>query len=72
MPGFAGVTPIDTSAAALTVSVVDPDTLPSVAVSCAVPRLSAAARPLAGALSTETTAAAEELQVTVAVRSRVE
>ena len=66
------MTPIDTSVAALTVSVVDPEMPPSVAVSRDVPRPSAVARPLAGALSTEATAGAEELQVTVEVRSRVE
>jgi hypothetical protein len=42
---FAGVTPIDTSVAGVTVKLVDPDTAPSVAVTVTDPGASAEARP---------------------------
>jgi hypothetical protein len=70
---FAGVTPIDTSVAAVTVRLVDADTLPRVAVMVVEPELAAVANPLEPAvLLIEATPVAEELQVTAAVRLCVE
>lgn len=45
MLGFEGVTPIDTSVAAVTVKFVEPVTVPKVAVMLAEPGLSALASP---------------------------
>lgn len=71
--GFTGVTPIDTRVAALTVSVVEPDTLASAAVIVVEPGLTALPSPLEPALLlTDATPVAEELQVTEVVRSWVE
>ena len=63
--GAAGVTAIETRAAAVTVRVVDPVTLPEVALIVVVPTPPALASPLAEMVAT---VPAEELQVTVAVR----
>ncbi len=63
--GEAGVTAIETRATAVTVMVVDPVTLPEVALIVVVPTPVALASPLAEIVAT---VAAEELQVTVAVR----
>ena len=72
MLGLVGVTPIDTSVADVTVSVVLPETVPDVAVRVVGPGATEVARPLEPAvLLTEATAAADELQVTDAVRSCV-
>ena len=69
MLGFAGVTDRDTSVAGVTVRVVDPDTLPDVAVIVVEPVPAPLASPLEPvALLMEATAADEELQVTVVVR----
>jgi hypothetical protein len=71
--GFAGVTPIETSVAGVTVSPVDPDTLPVAAVMVTDPALTPVARPWkSGALLTDATAVFEELHATEAVRFCVE
>jgi hypothetical protein len=71
--GFAGVTPMETTVAAVTVRVVDPDTPCRLAVISVAPGLSPVACPLEPELLfTEATVAAEEVQVTEVVRSRVE
>jgi hypothetical protein len=73
MLGFAGVTPIETSVAAVTFRVVDPDTPPSVAVIVVEPGLSAVVSPFdPDVLLTEAAVVAEELQVAKLVRSCVE
>ena len=46
MPGFGGVTVMDTRAAAVTVSVVEPETLPRVAMTLVEPAATPAANPL--------------------------
>jgi hypothetical protein len=61
MLGFMGVTPIDTRVAAVTARVVDPDTLPRVAVIVVVPGLTAVASP---ALLMEAMAALADFQAT--------
>ena len=63
--GAAGVTAIETRAAVVTVMVVDPVTVPEVALMLVVPTPVALARPPAEIVAT---AGAEELQVTDAVR----
>jgi hypothetical protein len=64
---FAGVTPMETKVAAVTVSVVDPDIFPSVAVIVVDPVLSAVARPwLPVALLIEATVGLLELHTTCA------
>jgi hypothetical protein len=63
--GFAGVTAIDTNVAAVTVSVVLPETLPEVAWMVVDPAPTALARP---AVLIVATVAAEELHVAVLVR----
>ena len=63
--GFAGVTAIDTRAAAVTVSVVDPLTVPELAPTVVVPTLLPTARP---PLEMVATPVDEELQFTVLVR----
>jgi hypothetical protein len=69
MLGFAGVIAMDTSVAAVTVSVVDPDVPPNVAVIVVVPADADVARPLEpDALLTVATPAVNEFQVTVVVR----
>ena len=67
---FAGVTPRDTRVAAVTVKFVVPEIAPSVAVIAVAPGLAVAAKPFEpGALLTDATPVAEELQVTELVRS---
>ena len=71
--GRAGVTPIETSVAAATVSVVLPDTAPRVAVIAVLPTLTVAARPREPvALLIVATAGVPEDHVTVVVRFCVE
>ncbi len=68
----AGTIERDTSAGGGTVRVVDPDTLPIVAVIVVAPADAGVARPLEpAALLTAATAEDDELQVAVAVRSCV-
>ena len=70
MLGFVGDTSIDTSVADVTVRVVLPETVPDIALMTVEPAATAVARPLEpGALLTVATAAADEVQVTDAVRS---
>jgi hypothetical protein len=70
--GFAGVTPMETRVAAVTVRVVDPDTPCRLAVITVAPGLSPVACPLEPELlATEATVTAEEVQVAEVVRSRV-
>ena len=70
MLGFAGVTPKDTRVAAVTVKFVVPDIAPTVALITVMPGLAVAATPFEpGALLTDATPVAEELQVTEPVRS---
>ena len=70
---FIGVTPIDTSVAVVTVSVMFADTVPRVAATVLDPGLNARTSPAdPAALLTEATAELEELQVTALVRSCVE
>jgi hypothetical protein len=72
MLGLIGVTAIDTSVAEVTVSVVDPDILPDVAVIVVEPAATDVAKPLEPAvLLIAATAAADELQLTAAVKSCV-
>jgi hypothetical protein len=72
MLGAAGVTAMDTSVAGVTVSVVDPDVLPNVAVIVVEPADADVASPLETAvLLMAATPAADEFQVTDAVRSCV-
>jgi hypothetical protein len=69
MLGLAGVTVMDTSVAAVTVSVVDPDVLPNVAVMVVAPADADVARPLEpDALLMVATPAVNEFQVTDVVR----
>jgi len=67
--GFAGVTAIDVSAAAVTVSVVLPTTLPEVAEIVVVPTATVVARPPAAMVAV---AVLDDAQVTEVVRSCVE
>ncbi len=70
--GVSGVTAIDTSAAVLTVKVVDPDIAPKVAVISDEPVLTVVARPLPpAALLIVATLGVPDIQVTMVVRSRV-
>ncbi len=70
--GFGGVTAMDTSVAAVTVSAAEPDILPTVAVIVVDPAAPEVARPLAPVtLLTAATAEADELQFAAAVRSCV-
>ena len=66
--GFAGVTAIDTSVAAVTVRVVEPTMLPEVAEIVEVPIFTVVASPVALMVAAEVL---EEAQVTLAVRFRV-
>jgi hypothetical protein len=69
MLGLVGVTAIDRSVAEVTVSVVDPDVLPNVAVIVVEPADADVASPLElAALLMAATSAADEFQVTVVVR----
>ena len=69
MLGFAGVTAIDTRVAGVTVKIVEPEIDPLAADTVADPGVPDVARPLVpDALLTETTAAAEVVQATAAVR----
>ena len=69
---LAGVTAMETSVAEVTVSVVEPDTLPDVALIVVEPAATDVANPLEpAALLMAATAASDELQVTVVVRSCV-
>lgn len=71
--GLAGVTPIDTSVAAVTVRLVDPVMPPSVAVTDADPGLNAVTVPIVPLLlPTAAIDGAEELQLTRLVMSCVE
>ena len=71
--GLGGVTPIDTRVAGVTVSVVDPDTLPSVALIVVEPDESADPSPSKPeVLLTVATLVLEELHRTCAVRFCVE
>jgi hypothetical protein len=63
--GFAGVTAIETSVAAVTVRVVEPEMLPEVALMVVVPAFNAEARPAALIVPV---AVLEEAQVTLLVR----
>ena len=70
MPGAGGSTAMDTSVAAVTVNVVDPETLPKVAVIVLLPMATGVARPTESAvLLMAATPVLEELQVTDAVMS---
>jgi hypothetical protein len=72
MLGLVGVTAMDTSVAEVTVSVVDPDIPPDVAVIVVEPAVAEVASPLdPAALLMAATAAADEFQVTSVVRSCV-
>jgi hypothetical protein len=72
MLGLAGVTVMDTSVAEVTVSVVDPDILPDIAVIVVEPAATDVAKPLEpAALLTAATAAVDEFQVTAVVKSCV-
>jgi hypothetical protein len=69
MLGLIGVTAIDTSVAEVTVSVVNPDILPDVAVIVVEPAATDVAKPLElAALLMDATPAVDELQVTAVVR----
>ena len=68
MDGFVGVTAIDISAGAVTVSVVEPFTAPDAALIVLCPCATEVPRPIALIV---VTLAAEELHVAVGVRSRV-
>jgi hypothetical protein len=71
--GLAGVTPIDTRVAGVTVIPVDPETAPSVAVTVTVPGPRASPSPSnPEALLTVATLVSELLQVTFVVRFWVE
>jgi hypothetical protein len=68
--GLAGVIKTDTSVAGVIVSAVEPDTLPTVAVIVVRPVVAEVARPLEpDMLLTVAASAADEFQITVAVRS---
>ena len=70
MPGFFGVTAMDTSVAGVTVSAVDPETPPSAAAIAVDPDATEAANPLEPAtLLMVAAAVADDDQVTAAVRS---
>jgi hypothetical protein len=72
MLGLVGVIVMDTSVAEVTVSVVDPDMLPDVAVTVVEPADAEVANPLEpAALLMAATAVADELQFTTAVKSCV-
>jgi hypothetical protein len=69
MDGLTGVTEIDVSVAGVTVSEVDPDTLPDVAVIVVEPAATEVASPLEpAALLIVAMPVLDELQVTVVVR----
>jgi hypothetical protein len=69
MLGLVGVTVMDTSVAEVTVSAVDPDVLPDVAVIVVEPAATDVANPLEpAALLIAATPAADELQITDVVR----
>ena len=73
MLAFVGVTAMDTSFAAVTVRVVEPETLPSVAAMVVLPTATLVARPLLpAALDTVAAEVLVEVQVAVVVRSCVE
>jgi hypothetical protein len=72
MLGFVGVTAMDTSVAEVTVSVVDPDLPPDIALIVVEPAVAEVASPLDPAeLLMAATAAVDEYQVTAVVRSCV-
>ena len=66
--GFAGVTAIDTRETVVTINVVDPETLPNVALIVVLPATTAAARPDGVIVATP---ASDEFHVTKGVRSAV-
>ena len=73
MVGATGVTAMETSAAGVTVKVVEPKIAPNVAVMVTAPWLTELASPLdPDALLIETTPELEELQVTMVVSGCVE
>jgi hypothetical protein len=73
MVGFAGLTLMDTSVAAVACSLADPETRPRVAVTAIAPGLIAVAWPWEfAALLMDATFGSDELQVTEDVRSCVE
>ena len=72
MLGLVGVIVMDTSVAAVTVSVVDPDMPPDVAVIVVEPADADVAKPLEPALLMVAIPAADEFQVTDVVRFCVE
>ncbi len=73
MLGLVGLTATETSVAAVIVSVVEPETLPDVAVIVVVPVPTAVASPFEpAALLIVAAAVLDELQVTAAVRFCVE
>ena len=73
MTELVGVTEMDTSIAAVTVRVVEPETLPLVAVMATVPTATLVARPsLPAALDTAATEIFVEVQVAAVVKSWVE
>jgi hypothetical protein len=72
MLGVAGVRPIDTRVAAVAVRVVDPDTLPKVAVIVVGPTLVAVARPLVLAALLMEAMTELEFQLTAEVTSPFE
>ena len=73
MLAFVGVTAMDMSVAAVTVSAVEPETLPNVAAMVVLPTATLVARPLLpAALDTVAAEVLVEVQVAVVVRSCVE
>jgi len=73
MAGLAGVTPMEIGVAAVTDTVVEPDTVPSVALTVTAPRVRAVPSPsYPEALLTASTVGSELFQSTVRVRSCVE
>ena len=71
--GLVGVTPIDTNTAGVTLSVVESEMSPSVALTVVAPMLKELARPLEpAALEMVATAVFEEAQVTKVVKFCVE
>ena len=73
MLGFAGIKAIETSAAGVTVKLIDPDTAPLAAAIVTDPELTLVARPCeADALLIDATVGSEDVHATEAVRSCVE
>jgi hypothetical protein len=71
MLGLVGVTVIDTSVAAVTVNIVDPDMLPDIAMIVAEPAAAPVANPFEPAALLIVAAAVSELHVAAAVKSCV-